>query len=360
MFVANNLVYVIGILLVVIVQLVTVVQLLLLLDPTTSVSAIKLSSTPTMTQSSTTTTTPSLTLPKFINTKDSYRDHRRSSSLSYNNWNQQQQQNDDHHHRSLYLMSQQRGIQNFPVNNDDNDKEYKDTDGSDVLPQTDNNSNKKNVVSKTMTTTKTMNNNNININRPPINDNDNNDSSFISLQEQAEKLRKDVESLQIKLEETKRNKIERERVKVDKWIDELLLIDIGSTTTADNGVAKSNRNKNTGNCNGTTRIDLLKNTDQVYQYMMKNRYSSEQVFKIFNRLSEIRFDETNGRSKESRSNCSPLMSLLVDATNKLDCTERHENPNKRWKNTIKVEQILQKKLFGRDWNIEYISEHEEE
>jgi len=262
-------------------------------------------------------------------------------------------------------MSQQRDIQNVPAGNNDNDKDCSYNDDDENLPQIGNNSNKKNVGSKTMaTTTKTMNNNNININRPPIpindHDNDTNDSSFLSLQEEAEKLRKDVESLQIKLEETKRDKIERERVKVDKWIDELLLIDIGSTTTADNGVAKSNRNKNTGNGNGTTRIDLLKNTDQVYQYMMKNRYSSEQVFKIFDRLSEIRYDETNGRSKESRSNCSPLMSLLVDATNKLDCTERHENPNKRWKNTIKVEQILQKKLFGRDWNIEYISEHEEE
>jgi len=354
MIATNNRVYLIGILVVVVVA---AVQLLLLLDPTTSVSAIKPSSTTTTMA----TKSSSLSLPLFINVKDSCRDHHQASSLSYNN-NQQQQQNHHHHqhyqqHQSLYFMSQQRDIQNVPAGNDDNDKDCGYNDDDENLPQIGNNSNKKNVGSKTMvTTTKTMNNNNININRPPIpipindHDHDTHDASFLSLQEQAEILRKDAESLKIKLEETKRNKIERERVKVDKWIDELLLIDIESTTTT------SNRHTGKGN----TRIDLLKNTDQVYQYMMQKRYSSEQVFKIFHRLSEIRLDDTNGRSTESRSNCSPLMSLLIDATNKLDCTERHENPNKRWKATIKVEQILQKKLFGRDWNIEYISEHEEE
>mmetsp|Transcript_1321 Transcript_1321/g.1408 ORF Transcript_1321/g.1408 Transcript_1321/m.1408 type:complete len:352 (-) Transcript_1321:104-1159(-) len=350
MIATNNRVYLIGILLLV----VAAVQQLLLLDPMTSVSAIRPSSTTTKMA----TKSSLLSLPLFISTKDSCRDHHQASSLSYNN--QQQQQNHHQHHQqhqSLYFMPQQRDIQNIPAGNDDNDKDCSYNDDDENLPQIGNNSNKKNVGSKTMaTTTKTMNNNNININRPPIpindHDNDTNDSSFLSLQEEAEKLRKDAESLKIKLEETKKNKIERERVKVDKWIDELLLIDIESTTTT------TTSNRNTGK--GNTRIDLLKNTDQVYQYMMQKRYSSEQVFKIFNRLSEIRLEETNGRSTESRSNCSPLMSLLIDATNKLDCTERHENPNKRWKNTIKVEQILQKKLFGRDWNIEYISEHEEE
>lgn len=163
----------------------------------------------------------------------------------------------------------------------------------------------------------------------PSSKNDNND--LLSLQEQAIQLRQEAESLRIALEERKNNKIERERMKVDQWIEVLLI--------------ESKIDNNT---------DLLKNVDQVYQTMMRKRFSSEQVFKIFNRLSQIRIEQ--GREKESRSNCSPEMSLLIDAANKLDSTERDNNPNKRW--NYKVERILQKKLFARDWNIEYVSDEE--
>jgi len=158
---------------------------------------------------------------------------------------------------------------------------------------------------------------------------------LLSLKDEATRFRKEAEELQRALEETKRNKMERETAKVDRWIENLFLIE--SKIDDDN-------------------TELLKNVDQVYRHMMEERYSTEQVLKIFNRLNEVRLEE--GRSAESRSDCSPLMSLLVDATNKLDCTDREDNPNKRW--TYRVEKILQKKLFARDWNIEYVSEEEEQ
>lgn len=154
----------------------------------------------------------------------------------------------------------------------------------------------------------------------------------LSLQDQAMQLRREAEQLQRTLEQTKQQKIQRERDKVDQWIEALLI----QTRIDDNS-------------------ELLKNTDQVSQYMMEERYSAEQVLKIFTRLNEVRIE--SGRRAECRSDCSPLMSLLVEATNKLDCTERDQNPNKRWK--YKVERILQKKLFASDWNIDYVDEDEQ-
>mmetsp|Transcript_18558 Transcript_18558/g.34564 ORF Transcript_18558/g.34564 Transcript_18558/m.34564 type:complete len:291 (-) Transcript_18558:488-1360(-) len=143
---------------------------------------------------------------------------------------------------------------------------------------------------------------------------------LLSLQDQAAKLRAEAISLQKALEQSKLEKIQKETEKVDRWIEELLI------------EAKVNEN-----------TELLKTVDQVFERLTEDRYSAEQVNKIFKRLCEI-------RQQESRSNCSPLMSLLVDAAGKLDCTEREENPNKRWNH--KVERGLQKKLFARDWNIE--------
>ena len=50
------------------------------------------------------------------------------------------------------------------------------------------------------------------------------------------------------------------------------------------------------------------------------------------------------------------MSLLVDASGKLDCVEREDNPNKRWNG--KVERELRKRLFAADWGIELEPEDE--
>jgi len=148
-----------------------------------------------------------------------------------------------------------------------------------------------------------------------------------SLLTQAAKLRNEAESLQSALQESKEAKMQRELDKIDGWIDELLI---------------------EAKCGDGT--ELLKTVDQVYDVMMKERYSANHVLKIFERLCDIRM-------QESRSNCSPLMELLVDATGKLDCTEREDCPNKRWNH--KVERVLRRKLFARDWNIHYVSDDEE-
>ncbi|KAL3908566.1 MAG: hypothetical protein SGARI_003002 [Bacillariaceae sp.] len=141
-----------------------------------------------------------------------------------------------------------------------------------------------------------------------------------SLQAQAAKLRQEAQELQIALQQEREDKIVKETEKIDGWIEELLIeAKVGDNT------------------------ELLKTVDQVWERLKDDRYSAEQVNKIFRRLCDL-------RQQESRSNQSPLMSLLVDAACKLDCMERDDNPNKRWNH--KVERGLQKKLFARDWNIE--------
>ena len=147
-----------------------------------------------------------------------------------------------------------------------------------------------------------------------------------SLRAHAAKLRREAESLEIALEESKEEKMQRQIAKVDGWIEDLLIeVTLGDGT------------------------ELLKTVDQVYETLAEKRYSAHHVLKIFERLCDV-------REQESRSNCSPLMELLVDATGKLDCLERENNPNKRWNH--RVERVLRRKLFARDWNIEYVSDDE--
>jgi len=159
-------------------------------------------------------------------------------------------------------------------------------------------------------------------------DYENSSDDLDSLRAQAAKLRQEAESLQSAVTESKEAKMKREINKVDGWIEDLLIqVTLGDGT------------------------ELLKTVDQVYGALMEERYSGLHVLKIFERLCDL-------REQESRSNCSPLMELLVDATGKLDCTEREDNPNKRW--NYKVERVLRRKLFARDWNIHYVSEDENE
>jgi hypothetical protein len=89
---------------------------------------------------------------------------------------------------------------------------------------------------------------------------------------------------------------------------------------------------------------MLNTAEQVARLLQDGRFSQEQVDKMFERICE-----TGPSSGQSRSNCSPIMSLLVDAAGKLDCVEREDNPNKRWSG--RVERRLRKKLFALDWNI---------
>jgi len=147
------------------------------------------------------------------------------------------------------------------------------------------------------------------------------------LRAQAAKLREEAASLQTTLQESKEAKLQKETDKVDGWIEDLLI------------QARV----------GTPEIELLKTVEQVCEVLTEDRYSAEQILKIFKRLCQV-------REQESRSNCSPLMELLVDATGKLDSKEREDNPNKRWNR--KTERVLRKKLFARDWNIQYVSDDE--
>jgi hypothetical protein len=320
-------------------------------DPASiSVLAMRLSASTTM-KTTTTTTTTVLSLSFVTNLK--YRCRNYQSPSSYNNWMNQKKHHGHHHHhhhhhhhQQLYYKSQQGEEEEdqFRAPSDDDDKNTTES----------NNNNKKKDNDGVKSIVTTINNINDDDND---NDNDNNDnkseyesvSSLIILQEQAAKLRMEAELLQLALQETKNQKIKNEREKVDQWIEDLFLIQQSQS--------ESNTNTNYNNTNTNTNdVDILKNVDQVYQYMILKRFSSEQIYKIFNRLSDIKLDRSQGMTCESRSNCSPLMSLLLDAACKLDCTEKDENPNKRW--NYKIERILQKKLFARDWNIEYIADDE--
>lgn len=170
---------------------------------------------------------------------------------------------------------------------------------------------------------------------------DKNENDLDSLRAQAAKLREEAASLQTALQESREIKLQKEINKIDGWIDDLLIqTRVGGGDGDGDGDGDSTSHE----------VELLKTVDQVCEVLKEDRYSAEQVLKIFKRLCEV-------REQESRSNCSPLMELLVDATGKLDCTERQENPNKRWNH--KVERVLRKKLFARDWNIQYVSDDEQ-
>ena len=93
-------------------------------------------------------------------------------------------------------------------------------------------------------------------------------------------------------------------------------------------------------------VQLLKTVDQVAQTLTDDRYSAEQVNKIFRRLSDGIPKERIEQSLERQ----PLLQLLVHACGKLDCLERHENANKRWSG--RVERDLRKKLFAMEWGID--------
>jgi hypothetical protein len=149
----------------------------------------------------------------------------------------------------------------------------------------------------------------------------------LTLQKQAEALRAEADSLRASLEESRRQKLVKETTKVDKWIEELLI--------------RYQVDENT---------QLLNDVEAVFERLQQDRYSQEQVDKIFNRICYL--------SKQSRSHCSPLMSLLVDAVGKLDCVERQDNPNKRWSG--RVERKLRKRLFAMDWGMDLEEDDDEE
>jgi hypothetical protein len=150
--------------------------------------------------------------------------------------------------------------------------------------------------------------------------NNNNVDEIIFLQKQAQALRAEAESMRLAVYAAKEAKRKKELANIDRWLNHLLV----NMTVDEN-------------------TQMLNTVEQVARILQEERFSQEQVDKIFQRICET------GPASVSRSNCSPLMSLLVDAAGKLDCVEREDNPNKRWSG--RVERKLRKKLFALDWNI---------
>ena len=145
-------------------------------------------------------------------------------------------------------------------------------------------------------------------------------TSALSLQQQAKALRDEVQSMERSLNETKAAKLQKELDAVDRWIDEVLV----NMTLDEN-------------------TQMLNTVEYVTTLLQEKRYSQEHVNRMFERICEL-------SGPQSRSKCSPLVSLLVDAAGKLDCVDREDNPNKRWNG--KVERELRKRLFAADWGID--------
>lgn len=145
-------------------------------------------------------------------------------------------------------------------------------------------------------------------------------SQALLLKQQAQRLREEANAQAKALQEEKERQLALQNSKIDSWIDDLLI--------------QYKVNDDT---------QLLHSVDQVLCRLRDDRYSKEQVRKIFKRICET-------GPPQSRSRCSPIMELFVDAVGKLDEVERDENPNKRWSG--KIERELRKKLFAMDWGFE--------
>jgi hypothetical protein len=140
------------------------------------------------------------------------------------------------------------------------------------------------------------------------------------LLEQAKALRQEADSIRQRIDLDAQQKKQRETERIDKWIRDILLASEG-----------------TGD--GT---EVLYSVEQVARLLSDKRFSEDHIMSMFRRLSES--------EKCTRSNCSPLVELLVEASGRMDCVEREEQANKRWSG--KVERKLRRRLFARDWGIE--------
>lgn len=145
-------------------------------------------------------------------------------------------------------------------------------------------------------------------------------SAALALKQQSEQLRAEALSIQKTLDESRALKLQKETSDVDRWIDHILV----NVTYGDN-------------------TQMLNTVEYAAQLLLDERFSQEQVFRMFDRICDT-------STPQSRSKCSPLLALLVDAAGKLDEIERQENPNKRWSG--RVERVLRKILFARDYGFD--------
>lgn len=148
----------------------------------------------------------------------------------------------------------------------------------------------------------------------------------ITLREQASSLRKEAKVLELALITSRNEKAAIEIIRVDGWIEELLVMYSDKSGT-----------------------ELLSDAERTFELLRDKRFSPLQVKKIFKRICE------KGQ-KQSRSNCSPMLEVFIDAVGKMDDLEREENPNRRWNEQLELG--FRKKLFAMDYRIELDDEEE--
>ena len=146
-------------------------------------------------------------------------------------------------------------------------------------------------------------------------------SDPLVLKQQADTLRAEANALRIQLDESKKEAERLRLARVDNLIESIL---VNFTIDDDN--------------------QLLNTEEQVAKLMQDERLSVENINNMFDRIVE------QSQRRQSIDNCSPLISLLLDAACQVDCMEREENPNKRWNH--RVERDLRKKLFALGWGID--------
>lgn len=146
---------------------------------------------------------------------------------------------------------------------------------------------------------------------------------------EAKALREQAIVMQSRLQEEKQMKLAKQQKKVDRLIDTLLFHGLNSDNDSDDV--------------GSARAELLQTEEEVAQLFISKRLDEYTVNQMFDRIVEV------SNRPQSTDNCSPLLSLLMDAANKVDCLEREENPNKRWNG--KVGRRLRKKLFAMGYGI---------
>lgn len=149
----------------------------------------------------------------------------------------------------------------------------------------------------------------------------------ITMIQEARSLRKEIEMLEESLLSSRLRSEEEEMVRIDRLLDELLVL-----YTSDD-----------------KQTQILHDVDQVFERLKEGRYSPAEVTKIFRRICDI--------SPQTRSNCSPLMTLLVEGVGKMDSLDIESNPNKRW--TQKLENRFRKKLFQLEYGLD-VEEVDEE
>lgn len=173
-------------------------------------------------------------------------------------------------------------------------------------------------------------------------------AGIVTLQKKAAALRAEAASIETKLRASQLAKRQKKIDDIDRWIAECLYVTVlpvqrkslPSDSTSDDD---DDSDDDDGMITTAAPVEWLNSVETAAQILRDERYSHEQVSKMFDRICDT-------SPAQSRSNCSPLMALLVDAAGKLDCVERDENPNKRWDG--RVERDLRQKLFAMEWGIQ--------